>query len=181
MAIMSYYKSLFTSSNLVDLEEVLDGVTRVVSTKMNDQLIRDFTACEVEQALFQMGPLKAPEPDGMSSIFYKKYWHIVWPDVTAGVLSCLRDGVPLKKINHTNICLIPKTQNPLSTKDFCPISLCNVVYKIVAKVPANRLKQVLPHVISETQSAFVLGRLISDNILIAFKTLHYMHQMRQGQ
>uniref|UniRef100_A0A2N9FBV7 Reverse transcriptase zinc-binding domain-containing protein n=1 Tax=Fagus sylvatica TaxID=28930 RepID=A0A2N9FBV7_FAGSY len=69
MAIMSYYKSLFTSSNPMDLEEVLDGVTRVVSTEMNDQLIRDFTACEVEQALFQMGPLKAPGPDDDSVLF----------------------------------------------------------------------------------------------------------------
>ena len=179
--IVSYYKSLFTSFNPVELEEVLDGVTRVVSNEMNDQLLCDFTASEVEQALFQMGPLKAPGPDGMSPIFYQKFWHIVGSDVTAGVLSCLRDGVLLQKINHTNICLIPKIQNPLSTKDYRPISLCNVVYKIVAKVLANRLKKVLPQVISETQSAFVPGRLISDNILIAFETLHHMHQMRQGQ
>jgi hypothetical protein len=181
VAIVSYYKSLFTSSILGDLEEVLNGVTRVVSNEMNDQLIREFTASEVEQALFQMSPLKAPGPDGLSLIFYQKYWHIVGPDVIAGVLSCLRDGVLLKKTNHTNICLIPKTQNPLSAKDFRLISLCNVVYKIVAKVLANRLKKVLPHVISKTQNAFVPGRLISDNILIAFKTLHHMHQMRQGQ
>jgi hypothetical protein len=179
--IVSYYQDLFTSSHPVALEEVLDGVTRVVNTEMNDQLLQEFTAGEVEQALFQMGPLKAPGPDGMSPIFYQKYWHIVGPDVTLGVLSCLKDGILLKKINHTNICLIPKIPNPLSTKDFRPISLCNVIYKIVAKVLANRLKKVLPHVISETQSAFVPGRLISDNVLIAFETLHYMHQMRQGQ
>ena len=179
--LVSYYKTLFTSSTPVDMEEVLNGVTRVISTKMNDQLIQEFTASEVEHALFQMGPLKVPRPDGMSPIFYKKYWHIVGPDVTAGVLSCLRDGVLLKKINHTNIFLIPKIQNPLSAKNFRPISLCNVVYKIVAKVLANRLKTVLPFVIFETQSAFVPGRLISNNILIAFETLHHMHQMRQGK
>jgi hypothetical protein len=72
LAVVSYYKSLFTSANLGDMEEVLNGVSRVVSSEMNDQLIREFTASEVEQALFQMGPLKAPRPDGISPIFLSK-------------------------------------------------------------------------------------------------------------
>ena len=71
--IVSYYKSLFTSANPGTLEEVLNGVPRVVSNEMNDQLIREFTVSEVEQALFQMGPLKALGPDGMSPIFYQNF------------------------------------------------------------------------------------------------------------
>ena len=94
---MSYYKSLFASSSPRDMEEVLDGVDTVVSDEMNNQLTQDFTPSEVEQALNQMAPLKTPGPDGMSPIFYKKYWHIVGDDVTTGVLSCLRDGILFKK------------------------------------------------------------------------------------
>lgn len=60
----------------------------------------------------------------------------------------------------TNIILIPKYDHPLSMKDYRPISLCNVLYKIIAKILANRLKVLLPNLIDESRSAFVLGRLI---------------------
>ena len=72
----------------------------------------------------------------------------------------------------TNICLIPKTARPNRMTELRPISLCNVGYKIIARVICQRLKGLLPNLISETQSAFVSGLLISDNILIAQEMFH---------
>jgi hypothetical protein len=78
-------------------------------------------------------------------------------------------------INSTNIALIPKKKDLVSATEFRPISLCNVVYNIIAKVLANRLKVILPSIISPNQSAFLPGKLITDNILAAYETMHSMH------
>ena len=103
------------------------------------------------------------------------------PKVTSAVLSILHSGFMLRKINYTHIALVPKIKNPEKITNFRPISLCNVIYKIVSKVLANRLKVVLPLVISDSQSAFVHGYLITDNVLVAFEVIHSMSLKRSGR
>ena len=90
------------------------------------------------------------------------------------VLDFLNNGTFDNDLNVTYIALIPKKKNPSALTDYRPISLCNVLYKLIAKVIANRLKKVLAIIISPSQSAFVPGRLITDNVLVAFEALHTM-------
>ncbi|KAL0012182.1 hypothetical protein SO802_007290 [Lithocarpus litseifolius] len=127
-----------------------------------------------------MHPKKAPGPDGMSAIFFQKYWDVVGNDISSMVLNVLNSNMSLAEINKTNISLIPKTKCPSKMSEFRPISLCNVIYKLVSKVLANRLKKILPHIISENQSAFLSGRLISDNVLVGFELMHYLEHKREG-
>ena len=109
------------------------------------------------------------------------FWHIVGDNVVSVVLEFLNTSYLLPDLNHTYIVLIPKIKIPVKVSDYRPISLCNVIYKIIAKVLANKLKQVLPHIISPTQSTFVPGRLIIDNVLVAYEALHMMHGRKKGK
>ena len=103
-------------------------------------LSSEYSAEEVRTALFQM----APGPDCMNALFYQKYWHVVGNDVIVAVLDFLNSGIMIPDINYTHIVLIPKVKSPERISDFRPISLCNVIYKIISKAMANRLKQILP-------------------------------------
>ena len=152
-----------------------------ITLDMHQILSSDFTADEIKATLFLMGPTKALGPNGMNALFYQKFWHVVGDNAISTVLDYLNSGVMHPDINHTNIVLVLKVKNPEKMFDFRPISLCNVSYKIISKVLANKLKQILPTIISPTQSAFVLGRLIIDNILVAYETLHSMHVRKKGK
>ena len=156
----------------MNFSDVLEHVPQLITDEMNSYLSRDFLECEVSAALNQMAPMKAPGPDGMPPLFYQHFWGLVDKDVSSSILSWLNTGTLPHLVNHTFITLIPKTENPEYVTHFRPISLCNVLYKIFSKVLANRLKSILPTIVTEHQSAFTKDRLISDNILVAFETLH---------
>ena len=93
----------------------------------------------------------------------------------------LFEGTVANGLNNSNICLIPKTTKPNEMAHFRPISLCNLNYKIISKVLCQRLKKVLPGLISETQSAFVAGRQISDNIMIPQEMFHALRTKPRGR
>ena len=118
-------------------------------------------------SLFMMHPEKALDSDGMTALFYQKSWSVIKDDVVNMVNDFLSSGSFDDRLNMLNICLIPKTVGPNRMTELRSISLYNVGCKIISKVLCQRLKRILPLLISETQSAFVSGRLISDNILIA--------------
>ena len=117
----------------------------------------------------------------MNALFYQKFWHIVGDDVSVVVLDFLNNGTTLPGINYTHIVLIPKVKLPGRMTDYRLISLYNVIYKIISKVLANKLKLILPQLISLTQSAFVRGCLITDNVLMAYETLHTKHSRRSSR
>jgi hypothetical protein len=103
---------------------------------------------------------------------------LIGPDVCSVVLAFLNGGDMPSIVNNTVLVLIPKVKNPQDLSQFRPISLCNVLYKICSKVIANRLRLVLDDIISEEQSAFVPGRLITDNVLVDYESIHYLKRKK---
>lgn len=178
---VGYFHSLFTAEGVIHVGDVLGAVKPLVTNRMNTRLTKEVTRMEVKQALFEMDPSKAPGSDGMTAGFFQRYWDTVGEDVTGAVQQFFTTGYLLKSLNHSQIVLIPKVKTPTQVSQYRPISLCNVVYKIIAKVLANRLRIFLPSIISCTQSAFVKNRQIVDNILIAQEVIHHMKNKRTGK
>lgn len=110
---------------------------------------------------------KASGPDGYSSEFFKATWSIIGPEVTQAILEFFSSESLLKQWNATTLVLIPKITNASSASDFRPISCLNTVYKVISKLVAKRLQSLLPQVISQSQSAFMPGRLLAENVMLA--------------
>ncbi|GJZ58586.1 RNA-directed DNA polymerase, eukaryota, reverse transcriptase zinc-binding domain protein [Tanacetum coccineum] len=122
-----------------------------------------------------MGNEKSPGPDGYTVAFFKEAWDIITDDFTDAVYEFFTNGKLLKELNHTIIALVPKVRSPARINDYRPISCCNVLFKCISKIIANRIKDSLKLMVSPNQSAFVPGRSIADNILLTQVLMHNYH------
>ena len=163
------------------LHSVLSYIHQRVSDEHNRMLVALFRMEEFTKAVHQMHPDTSPGLDGFNPAFFQRFWPLIGVDIFQLGTNWLNQGEFPKNLNATIIALIPKNSNPISMKDLRSIPLCNVLYKIIAKVLANRLKIILPALIDEAQSTFVPGRAITDNILVAFESIHRKKTRRRGR
>jgi hypothetical protein len=168
----NYFEHLFTKDTGIDPHEIVGLIEPIISAQTNSNLCKDYSDEEIGTALFQIGPLKAPGPDGLLGRFFQRNWALLKEDVIPAVKEFFATGVMPPGVNDTCIVLIPKVPHPETLKDFRPINLCNVIYKVVSRCIVNRLRPLLQDPISPSQSAFIPGRMIIDNALIAFECLH---------
>jgi hypothetical protein len=126
-----FFKSLYSEDKHMKANELIDLLHRPVSEEMNHELCKEFSDEEISDALFQIGPIKAPGPDGLPARFFQRNWAVLKKEVTTAVRNFFSTGLMAEGINDTVIVLIPKGVDSESLADYRPISLCNVAYKII--------------------------------------------------
>nr|GEV59417.1 reverse transcriptase domain, reverse transcriptase zinc-binding domain protein [Tanacetum cinerariifolium] len=153
--------------------------TNLFKVRLNDQdaldMVRDVSNQEVKNTIFSMGDDKSSCPDGFTAAFFKEAWNVIAIDVTHAVHEFFINGTLLKEINHTIIALLLKVKSPFRVNDYQPISCCNMLFKCISKIIANRIKHGLKTIISSNQSAFVPSWSITDNILLTQELMHNYH------
>ncbi|XP_033128722.1 uncharacterized protein LOC108872195 [Brassica rapa] len=175
--ITAYFTEMFSSLNSDategDTREIVGSAIRPsVSESANARLSAIPNTAEIKTALFLIHPDKAPGPDGFSASFFHSNWSTVGTSLIREIQAFFRTGLLPTVTNVTYVRLIPKSTGAKLVSDYRPIALCNVAYKVITKILSLRLKPILQDIISETQSAFVPGRAISDNVLITHEILH---------
>ncbi|XP_063938227.1 uncharacterized protein LOC108193487 isoform X3 [Daucus carota subsp. sativus] len=176
---INFYQNLLGKKDQSESIEFLEPfLNKQVPPEMCADMVKEVSDDEIKEVFFSMGDDKASGPDGFSARFYKSAWPVIGPDVCNGVKEFFSSGKLLKEVNATLIALIPKVKCPSQVSEFRPIALCNVLYKGISKILANRIKGCLNVIIDENQNAFLPGRRISDNILLTQELFRNYHRQR---
>lgn len=158
------------------MEEISQLLDFRCSTSQQAGLMQEVTEDEIRKVLFKIPGNKAPGPDRYTAEFFKQAWPILGKDLVIAIQSFfVKDFLP-KGVNTTILALIPKREEAKEMKDYRPISCCNVLYKVISKILAHRLKVILPSLITPNQSAFIKDRLMMDNLLLASELVKDYHK-----
>jgi hypothetical protein len=173
--LLNYFQDLL-SEPVINRHEAISKITeaipRLVPPEQSQSLMRPTSLEEVEVIVKSMAPGKSPGPDGFTPDFFQVGWPVLGNDIWEVVEESHKYKSILQAFNATFITLIPNIKGTCSTDKFFPISLCNVIYKIISKLIASRLKPILPLIISQEQGGFVEGRKILDGIIVSHEAIH---------
>ncbi|KAL5858823.1 hypothetical protein ACOSQ4_000119 [Xanthoceras sorbifolium] len=165
ISLFSYKNASFDYTSLPALFPTIDDISR-------ENMCKGISEEEVKSSLFDIGGLKAPGPDGFPAVFFQNQWPLCKVDLVNMVTNSFRLGHFPFELNQTLIALIPKIPSPLEMANFRPISLCNTAYKVISKIIVSRLRGVMADLVGPNQVAFIPGRQIQDNIVVAQEVLH---------
>jgi hypothetical protein len=176
----NFYKKLLGTDQMMFNESKAARIRQLIPIAIPvdkaSLLEKEITEEEIRGTLFSMKANKNPGPDGFFADFFKAAWPVVGNDVVAAIKGFFLSGLLLKEINATILTLVPKKINPSAMGDFRPIACCNVIYKCITKIIANRMLPLLGELVSMNQSAFIPNRSVSENVLLAQEIVRNYHK-----
>eukprot|EP00253_Pinus_taeda_P008065 PITA_08065 len=178
----SHFQSLFADPGGTSIAEIIrtaQAFPRFVEEEEAENLYREVSKEEIENVIKSMPKDKSPGPDGWTIELFTHFFEQIGDELTEVVEESRKKGEIYGPFNATFIALIPKREDSESFEDFRPISLCNAIYKIIAKVIAVRLKPILSSCISNEQFGFLDGHQIHEAIGVAQETIHSIRQARK--
>jgi Reverse transcriptase (RNA-dependent DNA polymerase) len=173
--LVDYFKKLYNenSQNEIQLEAFLSGLSLpIVPNDSYRQLLAIPNAVEILSGLKEMGLDKSPSPNGFTVRFLVTQWQIVGSNIIRTIQNAFLTGNAPNQWMLSHLVLIPKRENPCRPEHFRPLSVCSVYYRLLTKIIANRVKPLLPDLISYTQTTFLKGRSIQENVLLLDEVLH---------
>ncbi|XP_026399197.1 uncharacterized protein LOC113295052 [Papaver somniferum] len=178
--LVQHFKKKFEFQPVDDAEQLLKVIPKMVTEEDQQNLDVIPEAEEIKNIIFEMDPESAPGPDGFSGIFYRSCWETIKYDLVAAIQSCWRRKFIPKGMNSSFLVLLPKTQGAKTANHFRPIGLSNVIFKIFTKVITKRMNGIMEKLISPQQVAYVKGRSIHEQVLLASELVNEMKVKRRG-
>ena len=175
--VKDFYKKLYTKRDVdnIDISNLVNNLPKM-DDRTADQLEGELTLEEISEALKDMKNNKSPGSDGFPSEFFKVFWRQLGPFVLRSLNEGFRSGELSNTQKEGVIICIPKSEsNRELIKNWRPITLLNIVYKIASASIANRIKAIpLTSLISEDQTGFIKNRYIGSNIRLIYDIINHL-------
>jgi hypothetical protein len=176
-----FYKELFKkeSRGSFSLEAGFWDMEDMVPPNSSEELEAPFRMEEIKAAIFSYYPKGSPGPDGLPFLFYQKHWEVVKQDIYDMFQEFHAGNLGLFRLNFAMLTLIPKTEDAMDMRNYRPISLLNCSFKMFSKLITLRLEKVCQKLIAREQSAFIRGRFILENVVVAHEIVHSVHKTKE--
>jgi len=161
------------------IQSITQHIPKIITEDHNQNLLQQVSMHEVEEAMAQLKDGKAPGLDGFTSNFFHEFWELINTEVWELVEESRSMHWILPSLNSTFITLVPEGEESNTPDKYRLIAICNVIYKLISKVVANRLKPLLPLLILLEQTGYVEGRQIMDGIILSNEVIHSLKILKK--